>query len=152
MDYARRKWIRAILALAAPLLLSADTASKLSDEQIERFLLNAKVVKLKNLSTGVTNSVRASLDDGTMQHDGHVQFIDEAKTSFQTDRGTEINFRDSWKYNIAGYRLDRILGLNMTPPSVERKVNGKSAAVTWWLDDMMMEVDRRKKKLSALEP
>src|SRR3712207_8869744 len=50
--------------------------------------------------------------------------IDEAKQSYQTDRGTEINFKDSWKYNIAAYRLDKLLELNMIPVSIERTLPG----------------------------
>src|SRR5206468_852604 len=53
----------------------------------------------------------------------------------------------TWKFNIAAYRLDQILELNMTPMSVERSVLGKSSAVTCWLDGMMLEVDRKKKHL-----
>jgi hypothetical protein len=60
-----------------------------------------------------------------------------------------MNFKDSWKFNIAAYRLDRILRLNMTPVAVERKFEGKSAAYTWWVNDTMMEIDRQKKHLSA---
>ena len=58
-----------------------------------------------------------------------------------------MNFRDSWKFNVAAYRLDRILDINMTPMSVERSALGKQSAVTWWIDDSMMEVDRRKKHI-----
>src|SRR6185503_13080477 len=47
------------------------------------------------------------------------------------------------------YRLDRILELYMTPVSIERNVEGKTSAVTWWLDDSMMETDRIKKKLES---
>ena len=144
-----RRYLPAILLVATPLLFSADNSAKLTDEQMERFLKTAKIVKIKDLSTGVTNSQRASLSDGTIQHDAHVQSIDEAKTMFQGDRGTEMNFRDTWKFNVAGYKLDRILELHMTPPSVERSVGGKPSAVTWWLDDSMMEVDRQKKHLES---
>ena len=63
-----------------------------------------------------------------------------------------MNFRDTWKFNVAAYRLARILEIDMVPPSIERKVNGKSAAVTWWLDNCMMESDRVKKKLEAPSP
>ena len=88
--------------------------------------------------------------DGTIQHDAHVQSIDEAKAVFQGDRGTEMNFRDTWKFNVAAYRLARILGIgDMVPPSVERSVSGNTSAVTWWIDNSMMEIDRRKKHLEA---
>ena len=89
------------------------------------------------------------MTDGTIEHDAHVQSIDESKTVFQGDRGTEMNFRDTWKFNVAGYRLARILGLDMVPPSIERNVRGTHSAVTWWVDNSMMEVDRMKKHIEA---
>ena len=146
-----RRVLPVMLAAVAPFLYAADdSAKKLSVEQMEEFLKVAKIVKVKELSTGVTNSRRASLVDGTIEHDAHVQSIDEAKSVFQGDRGTEMNFRDTWKYNVAAYRLARILGIgDMVPPSIERSVSGNSSAVTWWIDNSMMEVDRRKKHMEA---
>ena len=151
MNSAIRKLRPAVVLLAAPLLFCADNGPKPTYEQIEQFLHTGKILKIKELSTGVTNSRRATLSDGTMQHDAHVQSIDESKARFEGDRGVEMNFRDTWKYNVAAYRLGRILELDMIPPSVERKVNGTDCAVTWWIDNSMMEVDR-KKTLPCLGP
>jgi hypothetical protein len=147
LNLAIRKFWPALLALATP-LFSAGTP-KLTYEQMEKFLQDGKIVSIKSLSTGVTNSLRAKLNDGTLEHDAHVQCIEESKATFQAQQGTEINFRDSWGFNVAAYRLGRILGLDMIPVSIERKVNGNSCAVSWWIDNTMMEVDRQKKKLSA---
>jgi len=142
-------WL-APMALATPLLFAADSVPKPTYEQMEHFLQTAKIVKIKELSTGVTSSRRATLDDGTIQHDAHVQSIDEAKAKFEGDRGTEMNFVDSWRYNVAAYRLGQLLEIaDMIPVSVERKVDGKSCAVTWWINDTMMEVDRKKKNLES---
>ena len=67
--------------------------------------------------------------------------------------GTELNFTDSYKYNIAGYRLDKIMGLGMVPVSVKRKVGGNWAAVTWWIDDVLMtEKQRKKRKIPTPNP
>jgi hypothetical protein len=141
----------AVLAAIVPLLQAADdNPKKLSLEQMEQFLQGAKIVGIKELSTGITNSHRANLNDGTLEHSAHVQSIDEAKSMFQSDRGTEVNFRDTWKFNVAGYRLARILGIaDMVPPSVERSVSGRTSAVTWWVDDAMMETDRQKKHIEV---
>jgi hypothetical protein len=149
MNFVFPRWQAAALLIAAPALWAAENGAKLSNDQIEHFLQTAKVLGTKDVNVGVTNSQKAKLSDGTLTHDAHVQYIDEAKTVFQGDRGTEMNFRDTWKFNVAAYRLARILEIDMIPPSVERKVNGKSAAVTWWLDNSMMEVDRIKKKLES---
>lgn len=137
------------MALATAVLFAAETGTQPTYEQMEQFLKTAKVIKIKDLSTGIAHTQRASLSDDTMQHDAHIQNIDEAKAVFQGDRGTEMNFRDTWKFNVAAYRLGLILGLDMIPPSVERKIGGKDSAVTWWIDNSMMEIDRQKKKLES---
>jgi len=126
---------------------------KLSRAEMEEFLMNGKVVARKGLSMGITNSQRATLDDGKLKHDAHIQTVDIQKASFQTATKTELNFRDSYKFNMAAYELDKLLELNMVPVSVERKVGGDMAAVTWWVDDALMtELDRHKKKMGPPDP
>jgi hypothetical protein len=125
----------------------------LTHKEMEDFLKSAKVLNQRPASKGVTGSVRATLSDGNFTHDAHIQFVDVSKAEFRTDRGVELNFKDSYKFNIAAYRLDQFLGLNMIPPSVERKVAGKASAVTWWVDDIIMDEEHRyKKNLQAPDP
>ncbi len=131
--------------LAAP--QSADTATPaLTDQQKEEFLRSAKITAMKELSVGINNTHRATLTDGKTTRYAHVQSVNISKSLFATVNGPELNFRDSYKYNIAAYKLDRLLGLNMVPVSVERKVEGDSSAVTWWVDFKMMEKDRHQNK------
>jgi hypothetical protein len=135
------------MAMAA---VAMTGTAQMTNEAREAFLMNAKILRTKGLSMGVTNSQKAYMSDGVMEHEAHIQSIDEAKAQFQGIMGTEINFRDTYKFNVAAYRLAKLLDLDMVPPSVERKVAGKSAAVTWWVDDAAMtELDRRKHKLEA---
>jgi hypothetical protein len=120
------------------------------DNEIEQFLLTAKVVRSRDTRKGVTGSIRATLTDGTLTHDVHVQMVDEAKFEFRTLSGVEYNFRDSWRFNVAAYRIDRLLGLHLVPVSVERRWKAKPAAYTWWVDDVMMdEGERMKRKLES---
>jgi hypothetical protein len=122
----------------------------LTDEQMEQFLKQARVVRTRSTSKGITGSLRATLSDGTYTHDAQIQNVEISKASFAGTRGTELNFRDSFKFNVAAYKLSRLLGLKMIPPSVERPHGGRGAAFTWWVDDVMMdEGDRMKKKLVA---
>jgi hypothetical protein len=146
----RRQWLQAAAGLAfVPSRLHALPAS---DEEVSRFLANAEIVSDKELGTGITASHRLTLRLDGVDHYAHWQDVDEAKTQFQTNMGTELNFRDCWKFNVAGYKLDRLLGLHMTPVSVARRYRGKEGAITWWVDDTMMEVERMKKKLNAPDP
>ena len=85
-----------------------------------RFLHDAKVIKTKSVGTGVTGSLRATLTDGTLTHDAQIQSIDEKKTQFEAAGASEFNFQDSWKFNVAAYRVDRLIGLQMVPVTVSR--------------------------------
>ena len=127
---------------------AATTASALSDVEMEQFLKEAKVVREKGTKKGVTGSTQATLSNGGMTHDAHIQIVDEFKREFRTDKGVELDFRDSWSYNIAAYKLDRLIGLNLVPVSVQRSYRSNRAAFTWWVDEVMIdEGDRLKKKL-----
>jgi hypothetical protein len=121
-----------------------------ADADIERFLLEGKVGDTHGTKKGVTGAQRARLTSPMLTHDAQIQSIDEFKREFRTDRGVEFDFRDSWAFNVAAYKIDRLIGLNMVPVSVERKYRSTPSAFTWWLDDVLMdEGDRLKKKIEA---
>jgi hypothetical protein len=147
------RYLLVLAALLASRLLPAADAPKLSDAEQEEFLKSAKITKTTSAKKGVTNTTRVTMTDGKLTHDAHVQCIDESKHEFKTDRGTELNFKDSYRFNIAAYRLSRMLGIENLPVTVERKVGGKSCAVDWWIDDVMMdEASRKQKKIEAPNP
>jgi hypothetical protein len=146
-----------LFALAAFFLLPgpapAADGAQLSDADMEAFLKTAKMGRSTPAKKGVTNTTRVTMSDGKLTHDAHVQCINEAKHEFKTDRGTELNFKDSYKFNVAAYRLSRLLGIQNLPVTVERKVGGKTCAVDWWVDDVMMdEATRKQKKMDAPNP
>lgn len=133
--------IPAWAALAGQQEVSPSPSLTLAEK--EAFLLKARIVQKWHTPRGVAYPWQAILDDGQMQHDAHIQTVEVSKASYQTKRGIEFNFRDSYKFNIAAYELAKILELDMVPPSVERTVGGEPAAVTWWVDNKMFdEVDR----------
>lgn len=125
---------------AAP---SAEAAvpmpAPLSIAEQEQFLLTASIRKVTGVKKGVTGTQRATLSDGVRDHDASVQSIDDTRQRFESARRTEFNFRDYWGYNIAAYRLGVMLGVDMIPPSVQRRFRFQDAAFTWWIDDVIMD-------------
>jgi hypothetical protein len=142
------------VALLAAQNAAAPARVALTAPQMEEFLLRAKIVRTRGAGGGITGSQRATLSDGVWTHDAQIQIIDQARTLFQPPGAApEMNFRDSYRYNVAGYRLAVLLGLDNVPMSVERRVNGKQAAVTWWIDDVMMdERERLKTEVRGPDP
>jgi hypothetical protein len=130
--------------------VAASDEPNLNKEQIEQFLLNAKVVGSRHTSKGITSPWRLTLTNGTLTHDAAFQKIDDRRNKMQLSDGRiELNFVDSYKYDIAAYRLAELLGLDdMVPVTVERKWQGNPGALSWWLPVMMDEVERHKQKLT----
>lgn len=138
---------------AAPAVSPALTAAEIRD-----FLLNAKIIRSRDISKGVTAPKRLTLTNGTLTHDAAFQAVDERQTVANLTGGgrtaqTELNFVDAYRYNLAAYTLSQLLGLDhMMPVHVERRWNGKIGSLSWWVDTMMDEGERLKKKIEPPNP
>lgn len=151
MRYVTHRAVLALLVIACtvPIPVAAQGPAgsapvALTPAQMEEFLLRAKIVRSRPIGMGVTRSLRATLSDGTLTHDAQIQYVNQTRPLFQAPGvAAELNFKDAYRYNIAGYRLAVLLGLDNVPMSIERRVDGKGAAVTWWIDDVMMDEKER---------
>ena len=132
----------------------AQDEQTLTEEEMRQFLLDAKVIRSRQTSTGVTRPYRLTLSDGRLTHDGGFQPIDERSNRKSFDNGrVETNFRDSYHFNIAAYEMAKLLDLqHMMPVTVERKWEGKTGSLTWWLKVKMNEKDRLEKGIRSPDP
>ena len=150
MDRFRRAPIAVLGLLLCSTLAWAGqgkvVSAPLPPSEMEAFLLKGTILDVRDAGGGVTGSRRARVTHGTITHDVHIQSVDIMKPVFSAGEHTELNFKDSYRFNIAGYRLARLLGIQTVPMSVERNVNGKTAAVTWWVDDVQMDEKERLKR------
>lgn len=135
--------LAAMCLLVSGAALAADDAA-LTKDQIKQFLETAKVVSAHKPSKGTTNTVRLTLSDGTITHDASFQGINEDRRDVTLASGRmERNFVDSYKNNVAAYILAEMVGLDdMLPVYVERKYNGQTGSISWWLPVKMDEADR----------
>lgn len=131
--------------------VSAAAAATVDRAAQAEFLRTAKVVRSRQLTTGVTSPWRLTLSDGTTTHDAAFQSVDERQTKADFGaRGVEFNFVDSHHFNLAAYTLAGMLGIDtMMPVTVHRNWNGKDGTITWWIDDAFDERTRRKEKRDA---
>ena len=141
-----------VVLAAGALVLAAQERAPRSCEEMEQFLRSGKLGVQRDIPKGITLPKRATLEHNGLQHDAAIQTVNISKNYFQGQRTSELNFRDFWGFNIAGYELAKILDLNMVPPYVERKVGGQSASLSWWVDGAMMEAERVRKKLQPPDP
>jgi hypothetical protein len=93
---------------------------------IERQLASAPVVKMEAVPIGVTKPQR-----GTFAPGGPA-----ARFAWKALPPSRRNgFSESYKAEIAAYQLDRLLGMDMVPPVVERTIDGKVGAAVYWIEN-----------------
>ncbi len=150
----RRRLLAAVLvSLLCPLVVRAADEAPLTKEQIENFLTTAKIVGNKSVGKGITHTSRLTLSDGTLTHDASFQSVNVNQTTAQMSSGTELNFVDSYRYNIAAFRLAEMLGMDdVVPVYVERKWKGDSGSLSWWLPVKMDEKERVQNKVAVPDP
>ncbi len=134
------------------LLAQPNPTANWSLAQKELFLQTADIGAEQYAGKGITNSQKAMLTLNGVTHAAHIQQIDVYMPLFKGKDGSEEqDFKDSWKFNVAAYRLAKLLNLtNMVPVSVERVVNGKPSAIDWWVDGVLM--DERERVAKAISP
>ena len=144
--------VGAALACLAAAPVAGDTPR--TREEIEAFMRAAKVTAVRDSSKGVTRPLRLTLSDGTFSHDASFQAIEERKPFMQgADGRAEVNFVDSWRYNLAAYRLADLIGLaGMMPYTIEYRYRNRTGSLTWWMDSLMDEGERLKKKVQPPNP
>src|SRR3989441_12047129 len=135
MDLRRSRWILGVVLASIAVAgtpAGADEPNFTEDQKID-FLQHAKVVASKPEKKGKSDALHLTLSDGKVTYDASFQPIDERKMQGPGPRGgMELNFRDYWGYNIAGYRVAKLLGLDdMVPVYTERSWNGTKGAISW---------------------
>jgi hypothetical protein len=142
-------WICIAIPLSIPSGLLAADDEPLTKEQIKQFLQTADIINSKPSSKGVTHPSRLTLSNGAITHDASFQAVDEHKPKMDLGNGKiETDFVDSYKYNIAAYQIAELVGLDdMLPVYVERKWEGKTGSLSWWLSVKMDDAERFEKKI-----
>ncbi len=63
--------------------------------------------------------------------------------------GRMKGFLESWKWEIAAYRIDKLLGLNMVPVTIEKRFRGDLGSCQLWIEDTFTLKDKEEKKLKT---
>jgi hypothetical protein len=93
-------------------------------QEVEEYLRTAECVRMEML-------VPARVGRCTLRPGGPV-----ARMAWRSlPPGVHRGFRESYKAEIAAYELDKLLNLDMVPPSVERQLEGSRGAAQLWVED-----------------
>ena len=145
---SHRTWLCLVISsLLATSLLAQVKSQVIQGTELEDFLRAAKIVQAKAIPEGVTLPQKLTLELNGVTRFGAFKSIDVSKPVQQFDAGQiELGFQDSWKTEVAAYELDKLIGLDMVPATVERTYNSKKGSEQFWVDSMMSEADRLQKK------
>jgi hypothetical protein len=145
------------LILSLPLLATLVAAAPdrepyglpLEGEDAERFLKTARVVAMKPVGVGITHPYKVTLTDGNRTLKAIWKTVDEHRQEIsRSKKGSfQLGFRDSYKYEIAAYQLDKLLGLRLVPPTVERTIENQTGSLQLWVEGAFTEYQRRKRNL-----
>ena len=93
----------------------------------ESFLGEAEIVDEEQLSfsQGVTKPWRLTLRQGDM----------ERRAIWKDVTGVRGGFLEGWRFEIAAYALDKLLGIGMVPPTVLRVHQGRPGSIQLWIED-----------------
>jgi len=142
-----------IIALQVPATGPTEsTGLPLQGEEAERFLSTASVVGIEQFETkGITKPRCVTLSDGGDTFRALFKVVDQQVPRATGNRGRSLIWlKDSYKHEIAAYELDKLLGLGIVPPCVERTIRGDRGALCLWVEGAITEWERR--NVRKLEP
>ncbi len=93
--------------------------------EFEEFIRSAKITRLEDISVGVTHPRHAFFAPGGLAGGIIVKHLPP---------GLRGGFWESYKSEIAAYKVDRLLELDMVPPTVEREVERETTSAQLWVD------------------
>jgi hypothetical protein len=96
-----------------------------SADAIAEYIRDATIQKIETMPIGVTKPQRAILAPG-----GPVASL----VVKDLPPGRKSGYWESYRSEIAAYELDRMLELNMVPPTVEKRVNGNMMSAQMFID------------------
>jgi len=121
-----------VAAVAAPLAAGGQAVpvpcSKVwvgHEVEMQEFMRTARIVRVEDVPLGVTKPKRAFFEPG-----GPI----ESAAWKPLRPGMRRGFMESYKAEIAAYELDKLLGLQMVPPYVERRIDGEYGALSLWVE------------------
>ena len=119
-------------------------------EDTEAFLRSARVVEKRILNEGITLPEVVVLEqDGVRRKAAfkgrEIAFPDTVHIGRESQKG----LRDSWKFEVAAYELDKLLSLGLVPVTVLRKIDGHEGALVEWIEGVLPEFGASPQGFSA---
>ncbi len=107
----------------------------------EEFLAGAEVVDQEQMVSrrAVTSPWVLTLESDQVKNRG----------LWKNPSGRMSGYFENWKWEIAAYRLDKLLGLNMVPPTVERRFAGDRGSCQLWIEGCISLKEKAEKNIKT---
>lgn len=96
--------------------------------EYEEFLETAPIAKVTDVPIGVTKPRRAYFKPGGLAESAIVKDLQP---------GRKQGYWESYKSEIAAYEIDKMLALDMVPPTVERRIEGQMMSAQLWVPGLV---------------
>jgi hypothetical protein len=97
------------------------------EAEFEEYLRTAEIDRIEDIPIGVTKPKRAFF-----KGDGPIK-----SAAWKPLRpGRYSGFWESYRSEIAAYEIDKVLGMHMVPPTVERRIDGALGALIMWVENV----------------
>jgi len=125
-----------VLLLVFPAVAHSETGTAKiwvgHTQEYEELLETAKIVSIKELGRGANKPKRVTLKKG----DHTLRALWKP-----IHRGPKESGWESYETEVAAYRVDRMLGLDMVPPTVVREIDGRRGSLQLWVDGCRLYED-----------
>ena len=123
--------------------------SNMTDQELEDFMRTAPIVNIKKLDTGITNPKRVTQERDGITNDAVFKYEDTNPGMQTKDNYISRRYNDSdrYVYDVAAYKLDRMLDWQMVPTAVLAEVEGDEGALSDWVENAINERDREEQEV-----
>jgi hypothetical protein len=118
-----------------------DLGGMSCERELEEFLSTAEVVKIEDVGDGITKPRRVTLRKNGVEARAIFKTVDITTTDVAYTNRLESVFTDKFFYEVAAYRIDRLLGIGLVPVTVLRTIDGELGSVQFWIEGAMKMQD-----------
>ncbi|MCJ7644985.1 MAG: hypothetical protein MUP28_10985 [Candidatus Aminicenantes bacterium] len=142
-----KKGVVIIMAFAMAVLGTVQAFAQFTPEELaehpkwEEFLRTAEIIKQDQLrgDQAVTSPWQLTLKSGDVVRDA----------LWKNPVGKMAGYLEGWQYEIAAYLLDKYLGLNMVPPTIERRFHEDRGSIQLWIPDCITLKQKTEQKIKT---
>lgn len=128
--------------------------SGMDDAEVEALLAHGRIIDIRDIGTGITKPLRVTQLANGVEHLAVFKHVDSdpGAPTAKIYRSRRDSDSDRNVYEIAAYKLDRMLDLQLVPVAIAATVDGKKGVLQDWINDSINERDRMAEDLAFISP